>query len=178
MATHGMIRVLLLTGVLAVFTACTENKPAAPPPPPQEISSEAVGHYCGMTLHDHTGPKGQIHLKSRAAPVWFSSVRDTVAFTMLPEEAKDITAIYVNDLAIARNWEQPEAGAWVEARRAWFVVGSRRSGGMGGGEAFPFSTESAAQAFTREHGGKVLRFAELTPDFVFGSETDSLPAGR
>jgi hypothetical protein len=48
---------------------------------------------------DHPGPNGQIFIKGQAEPVWFASVRDTVAFTLLPEEPKDVTAIYVNDMA-------------------------------------------------------------------------------
>src|SRR5690606_12824106 len=107
----------------ALIGGCTQEPPK-PPPPPAEVDSEATGHYCGMLLVDHEGPKGQIHLASRSQPIWFSSVRDTIAFTRLPEEPRDITAIYVNDMARATQWEQPEPGAWVDAREAWFVIES------------------------------------------------------
>ena len=98
-----------------------------------------------MLLIDHDGPKGQIHLASREDPLWFSSVRDTIAFLRLPEEASDVTAVYVNDMAQAKSWDQPEDGAWVEAREAWFVLGSDRVGGMGAPEAVPFSAKNAAE---------------------------------
>ena len=92
-----------------------------------------------MNVLEHTGPKGQIILASRKEPVWFSSARDAISFTMLPEEPKDIRAIYVSDMAKAPNWEKPGADNWVDAQQAFFVIGSRMQGGMGGDEAVPFS---------------------------------------
>ena len=38
-----------------------------------------------MVLNDHAGPKGQIFVR-RAGPVWFSSIKQVFAYTMLPEE--------------------------------------------------------------------------------------------
>ena len=58
---------------------------------------------------------------------------------MLPEEPKDIRAIYVSDMAKAPNWDKPGATNWVDAKQASFVIGSRMKGGMGGDEAVPFS---------------------------------------
>ena len=95
-----------------------------------------------MNVLEHPGPKGQIILASRIEPVWFSSARDTFSFTMLPEEPKDIRAIYVSDMAKAPSWEQPGANNWVDAKQALFVVGSRIKGGMGADEAVPFSDRS------------------------------------
>lgn len=142
---------------------------AAAPPSPAEVHADATGHYCGMLLADHEGPKGQIHLASRSAPVWFSSVRDTIAYTRLPEEPRDIAAIYVNDMARARRWEQPEPGAWVDARQAWFVVDSDVRGGMGAPEAVPFSERAAADAFREKHSGRVVRLADIPDAYVLGS---------
>jgi copper chaperone NosL len=157
---------LLCVGA-ALAGGCTPEPPA-PPPPAMEVSAEATGHYCGMLLVDHEGPKGQIHLASRKQPVWFSSVRDTIAFTRLPEEPRDITAIYVNDMARATRWEQPEPGAWVDARQAWFVIESRMRGGMGAPEAVPFSDAAAAEAFRAKNGGRVVRLADVPESYVLG----------
>lgn len=165
----------LMAGLLlaATLTACGEQE-SVEAPPPVEVVGEVTGYYCGMLLVEHGGPKGQIHLKSRDEPVWFSSVRDTVAFTLLEEEPKDIVAIYVNDMGRATSWEQPEPGTWIEAGAAWFVVESRRMGGMGLPEAVPFGTEAAAEAFAAENGGRVVRLADISEDYVLG--TPELPA--
>ena len=122
----GFLAIVLLS--VAVI-ACDDSQEVAEVPPPLEYGGEAIGYFCGMLLTEHGGPKGQVHLQSRATPLWFSSVRDTVAFTLLEGEPKDVAAIYVNDMGKATDWQEPEPGTWVEARAAWYVIGSRRMGG-------------------------------------------------
>jgi copper chaperone NosL len=162
--------------VASLVAACDSEPTAVAPAAPVEVTDEATGHYCGMLLADHQGPKGQVHLASRDEPIWFSSVRDTIAFTRLPEEPKDITAIYVNDMGRAQSWQQPEAGTWTEAREAWYVIDSDRRGGMGAPEAVPFSEQDAAEAFRVSHGGKLVRFEDIPEGYVLGPvELDDRP---
>jgi copper chaperone NosL len=152
-----------------VVAGCSEQRSQASIGP-QKLTSDAVGHYCGMTLTEHSGPKGQIILESRKDPVWFSSARDAVSFTMLAEEAKDIRAIYVSDMAKAPTWSDPGAENWIDAHHAFFVIGSRKQGGMGAPETVPFSSRAAAETFIAEHGGKIVAFAEVPRDYVLSSE--------
>lgn len=165
--------ILLVTfaGALAL-AGCNAEKIAEAPPPPQEMTDSAIGHYCGMNVLEHTGPKGQIILASRKDPVWFSSARDAISFTLLPEEPRDIRAIYVSDMAKAPSWDKPGANNWVDARQASFVIGSRMQGGMGGDEAVPFSDKSAAERFVAENGGRVVAFAEVPKDYVLGATAE------
>jgi len=165
----------LRSGLVALFiavalTACDERSEESSVPPPQEVTDTAMGHYCGMALVEHAGPKGQIFLKSRKEPIWFSSVRDTLAFTMLPEEPKDIAGIYVNDMSRAKSWDSPGAGTWILAKDAWYVIGSKRKGGMGGDELVPFGSEQAAQDFVAENSGRIAAFTEIPRSAVLGSE--------
>lgn len=154
--------------VLAVaLSACGGQDTAAPPPAPQAVSADAVGHYCGMTLQDHAGPKGQIFVKGRAAPVWFSSIKQVFAYTLLPEEPKGLAAIYVNDMAAAGPDGAADLRVWVDARQAFYVIGSSFVGGMGAEDAMPFSDPARAQAFAQTHGGRVVRFADVPEDYVF-----------
>ena len=148
------------------------HKEAAKIPLPQRMTAEAIGHYCGMNLLEHPGPKGQIFAASLIEPVWFSSVRDTIAFTMLPDEPKDIQAIYVSDMGKASSWDKPGADNWVEARNALFVIGSRLKGGMGGDEAVPFSDRAEAEKFATENGGRIVAFDEVPRDYVLASSND------
>ncbi|WP_407178583.1 nitrous oxide reductase accessory protein NosL [Bradyrhizobium sp. STM 3562] len=158
------------------LAGCNE-KPASALPPPHKMTAEAIGHYCGMNLLEHGGPKGQILAASLIEPVWFSSVRDTIAFTMLPDEPKDIQVIYVSDMAKAPSWDKPGADNWVEARKALFVIESRAKGGMGGEEAVPFSDRAAAEKFVAENGGRVVRFADVPHDYVLGPVDERAGAG-
>lgn len=168
------MRRFAFTFILLALAAC--QKEAAEIPAPHKMTAEAVGHYCSMNLFEHPGPKGQIFAASLIEPVWFSSVRDTIAFTMLPDEPKDIQAIYISDMGKAPSWDNPGADNWVEARKALFVIGSRAKGGMGGDEAVPFSDRGAAEKFTAENGGHIVTFDQVPRDYVLASSGDKADA--
>lgn len=151
--------------VAALLAGC--DKAEVTVPPPAALSADAAGYYCGMRVTEHAGPKGQIFVAGVAAPFWFTSVRDAIAFTRLPEEPKQITAIYVNDMGGA-DWERPDDSTWIDARQAWYVVGSSRTGGMGVSELVPFSQRDDAERFAASYGGRVLPFDQIPDDSVLG----------
>lgn len=153
-----------------------DDKPAARLPSPHSLTAELIGHYCGMNVLEHPGPKGQIFVASRIDPVWFSSARDTIAFTLLPDEPRDIQAIYVSDMGKAPSWDKPGPDNWVEARKTLFVIDSRAKGGMGGDEAVPFSERAAAEKFVAENGGRIVSLSEVPREYVLGSEGAKLGA--
>jgi copper chaperone NosL len=168
---HRHLRTLAAAAfVVLPLLGCKDERLAKAPPPPIEPSAASIAHFCNMAVLDHAGPKGQIFLDGRSEPVWFSSVRDAIAFTLLPEEPKTIAAIYVNDMAKATDWRHPEPGSWVEARAAWFVLGSDYSAAMSETEAVPFSDREAAERFVRQHGGRMYRLAEVPEAYVLGWE--------
>lgn len=158
---------LLFAALLAVtaLSGCGKNEEqAAAPPPPRAVTDDAIAQFCNMAVKEHAGPKGQIFVKSRKDPYWFASVRDAFAFTMLPEEPKDIVAIYVNDMTNAADWSHP--GPWIDARKAVYVIGSKMRGGMGEAEAVPFADAAGAKSFMAEHGGKMVRFDEMPRSYI------------
>lgn len=173
-----MTRIAILGALLAALalTGCND-KQAAAPPPPLALTAEAIGHYCGMNLLEHSGPKGQIFAASLIEPVWFSSARDTIAFTMLPDEPKDILAIYVSDMGRAASWDKPGADNWIDARKALFVLDSRVRSGMGSDEAVPFSERAAAERFVAENGGRIVGFKDVPRDYVLSTGDDKAAAG-
>lgn len=160
----------------AVVTGC-DDKPALKIPPPQEVSDTAIGHFCGMALAEHPGPKGQVFVADRKAPYWFSSAREVFAFARLPEEPKAILVIYVNDMGKATDWDHPEAGTWIQADKAWYVIDSAREGGMTGAETIPFGEEARARQFAATNGGQVVRFDEMPEDYIFRA-AESAPAAH
>lgn len=165
-----MSRLPQLLAVLALALLAGCGKQEAKIPPPREATGSAVAQFCGMSLAEMEGPKGQIFVRDQANPLWFGSVRDTLAFLLLPEFPKNIVAVYVTDMAKAPNWEHPEQGAWVEARQAYYVIDSRELTAMHTAEAVPFSTEAAAKRFTAEHGGRVVRFTEIPRNYILPDE--------
>lgn len=167
-----MKRALLL---LLLLAACREETAQATDP--VALSEEAVGYFCQMNLLEHEGPKAQVHLDGLPGrPLFFSQVRDAVAYARLPEQSHPILAIWVNDMgAPGATWADPGNENWIDARTAHFVVGSARSGGMGAPELVPFSRPEDAAAFARANGGTVMGLAAI-PDAaviapVAGDET-------
>jgi copper chaperone NosL len=158
-----MYRFSLLLFV-CLIAACEKNQPVEAPPA-QTLTREANGYYCLMTVVNHHGPKGQIILSDKQQALWFTSVRDTIAFTLSPEEPKNIAAIYVNDMSDA-DWDNPGVDNWIDARKAWYVLGSKLSGGMGAAEAVPFSSKEKAIWFSTQQGGDVYAFSEIPKDYI------------
>lgn len=163
--------VILVAAV--ALAGCRDETKSSALPPPHALTADAIGNYCGMNVLEHPGPKGQILLTGWPEPVWFSSARDTFAYTFLPEEAKNIAAIYVSDMARAESWDNPGIENWIEARKASFVIGSRMRSGMGADEAVPFGDRAAAERFVAEHGGRIVGYTEVPRDYILGSGGDS-----
>lgn len=151
----------LALAALLALPACREETAAALPEP-VALTATSVGHFCQMDLLEHPGPKAQVHLEDVAAPLFFSQVRDAVAYQRMPEQSHAIVTIYVNDMSRASGWDDPGAENWIPAADAFYVVGSRRGGGMGAPELVPFSVEADAAAFAAGNGGRVLRLDAIS----------------
>lgn len=149
---------------LAFLLLACEKAPPVEVPPAQTLTREANGYYCLMTVVYHDGPKGQIILSDKKV-LWFTSVRDTIAFTLSPEEPKNIAAIYVNDMAEA-DWKKPGLDNWIDAHTAWYVLGSNKAGGMGAPETVPFSTKAKAVFFVAKHGGTIHKFDAIPKEYI------------
>jgi len=161
-----------LAGVAALMitvSACSEQQTKTELPQPVALTEESVGHYCNMTILEHTGPKAQIFLANNPHPIWFSQVRDGIAFIRSPEEQEDAVAVYVNDMGKATEWDFPGDDTWIDAEQAWFVIESRKTGGMGTPEVIPFGSKQSASVFVGENGGIVVRLAEIPDAYVLGS---------
>ncbi len=151
--------------VLMLLAACREETAALPDPVP--LTEEAVGHYCQMDLFEHPGPKAQVHLDGLPGmPLFFSQVRDAVAYQRMPEQSHTILGIYVNDMGAAPSWEDTGPTNWIPADTAYFVVGSKRAGGMGAPELVPFADPAKANAFAAENGGAVMRLTDIPDEDV------------
>jgi copper chaperone NosL len=177
---EGIVTLRIVCAFIAVVLLADCNRDAGETaiPPPVELNSDAMGVFCGMNVLEHPGPKGQIITASRIDPFWFTSVRDTVAFTLLPDQPRDIRAIYVSDMGRAPSWEEPRATNWIDARKAFFVIQSRRQGGMGAAEAVPFGDRAAAAVFAAANGGDVVTFAQIPSTYVLGSDAAGDQTGQ
>ena len=156
---------VLLCGL--VLAGCGERQTAEAPPPPHELTAAAIGYYCGMTLLEHAGPKAQIILASRSEPVWFSSARDAFSFTMLPEEPKDIRAIYVSDMAKAPSWDNP--GWQLDQRKAGLLRPGQPSQGRHGRRRDRALSDRAPRKSSPPRTAADALFAEVPREYVLSA---------
>lgn len=175
---EGRRRVLRLTAWSAVgavlgLTGCGRQGDDAVTVAAVDFGEGTVCSLDGMVLADYAGPKGQIHFAGKAEPVYFCDTVELLAELLQPEQVRKVAAVYVQDMG-KTDWERPR-GQWIDARTALYVHGSRRHGSMGPTIA-TFALEPDARKFVGEHGGTVLRFAEITPamvDLSGGAKTDT-----
>lgn len=152
------VRLALLLGA-ALLAACSER---TAPAPALSIGPDTACALDGMILQDFPGPKAQIHYE-HGAPDFFCDTRELFAILLRPEQKKRIVAVYTQDMA-KTDWAHPD-GYWVDAKAAFYVVGSTRRGSMGPTLA-SFASAADAGKFAGQYGGKVLRFDQVTLDMV------------
>jgi copper chaperone NosL len=127
---------------------------------PVEFDPATACDLDGMLLADYPGPKAQIHYLGTAAPVFFCDIVEMFATLLRPEQVRAVRTAFVQDMGRA-DWDKPR-GHWFDAKSGFYVVGSKRHGSMGPTIA-SFAAEPDAGKFAAEFGGKVLRYAEITP---------------
>ena len=148
------------------LAACKEDRADLKVPDAMVLTEESAGYYCQMAVLDHTGPKGQMHLAGYIAPIWFSQVRDGIAYIKSPEQSAEILVFYVNDMGAAASWDIPGSENWIDANDAFFVVGSDAIGSMGAPEIVPFGARADADVFAATRGGSVMLLADIPADLV------------
>ena len=171
-------RKLAVLFVLGALAGCSDSSGNQQIPLPAVLTAEAAGHYCQMIVLDHDGPKAQIHLSGFEAPLWFSQVRDGIAYVKSPEQSAQMIIMYVNDMGAADSWAEPGDNNWIDAKDAYYVVGSDAVGGMGAPELVPFAQQEQAQEFADERGGVVKRLSDISAEEVLAPvDFDNTSAG-
>jgi copper chaperone NosL len=164
------MKYLTLLCLFLSLQGCGEKAPEKTDRTPIALSDDAIGHFCGMQVSVHDGPKGQVFLKGKDEPLWFVSVRDSLAYSRMPDEKFKISTIYVSDMGKAESWDRPGDAAWVRAEDAWYAVGSSRIGGMGMAEFVPFSDKAKAEDFVATYGGTLAKIDEIKTEALLGSD--------
>ena len=130
---------------------------------PVEIDRATSCELDGMLLADYPGPKAQVRFAGQDKPSFFCDTVELFSTLLAGEQVRAVQAVYVQDMGQA-DWDAPR-GHWIDAKGAFYVVGGKRHGSMGP-TIGSFAQEADAAKFAAQYGGKVLRFAEITPAMV------------
>ncbi|WP_010461620.1 nitrous oxide reductase accessory protein NosL [Acidovorax radicis] len=150
-------------GTLTGLTGCSQADNSAQSLKPVEIDRTTSCELDGMLLADYPGPKAQVHFAGQDKPSFFCDTVELFSTLLAGEQVRAVQAMYVQDMGQA-DWNAPQ-GHWIDGKTALYVVGGKRHGSMGP-TIGSFAQEADAKKFAAEYGGKVLRFAEITPAMV------------
>jgi len=126
------------------------------------IESGDECHLCGMLITRFDGPKGELFRKETGTQVFkFCSTQDMFSYYLDPENKRNVAQILVHDMS-KMPWgnESIDDKYFIDAKTAWYVAGSEKTGAMGATLA-SFSAQQDATAFAKEFGGQVLSFKEI-----------------
>lgn len=157
--TIPCLRLLPCLAALLVLAGCGAE---APPATARDIGAGTVCSLDGMQLGDFPGPKGQIQYAGGEIEHFCDTV-ELVSMIVAPESRRHVNAAFTQDMA-RTDWDAPR-GQWIDARTAYFVVGSDARGSMGPTFA-TFARREDAAAFAQAHGGEVLMLADITPEMA------------
>ena len=148
---------------LALLGGCSQADNSAQALVPVEIDRATSCELDGMLLADYPGPKAQVRFAGQDKPSFFCDTVELFSTLLAGEQVRAVQAIYVQDMGQA-DWNAPQ-GHWIDGKTAIYVVGGKRHGSMGP-TIGSFAQEADAKKFAAEYGGKMLRFAEITPAMV------------
>jgi copper chaperone NosL len=115
---------------------------------------------CGMIIADYAGPHAQIVWKN-GRHSFYCDLFEIMPDILNNAESERIGAIYVQK-------GFPKKGTlsgWVNAKKAIYVVNSRKLGSMGISYV-PFKYIKNARTFQRKNGGKILRFSQINNEVL------------
>ena len=150
---------ILLLSVGLVLAACSKEPEQVSARQAQAIHSGEECHLCGMIITNFPGPKGELYIKTSDKVKKFCSTRDMFSFLLDPEYKKQVKEVYVHDMSKS-HWDKPDDSYFIDARNAFFVVGSSKTGAMGKTLA-SFSQKQDAEKFAQAFGGKVNTFEQI-----------------
>ncbi len=147
------------------ITGCSDaEQQVLAKPDPVHFESGDECHVCGMAISNFPGPKGQAFTEREQNVRKFCSTKDMLAWFLQPENENRDHTLYVHDMA-QTEWEHPEDTHLIDAREAFYVAGSTRTGAMGPTLA-SFASQSSANDFAAKYGGQVIAFADITLDHL------------
>lgn len=156
-----LVSFIILFSSFTILTACSPGK--AKLPPPRKVTSTTTSKLCGMFLKQYPGPESQIIYRN-GKTYFFCDTVELFEWIHLKSVAVRVPLVmYVQDMA-HNSWEHPDDN-FINAKNAYYVIGSKRMGCMGP-TFVSFSNRTAAGKFIEKYGGKIYKFNEITVKMI------------
>ena len=135
---------------------------AAKEGPAITVPEKAKCPVCGMFVAKY--PKWAASLTRAEGEVfYFDGVKDLMKFVFDPQAYHVAGKVQDSDTILVTDFYNLGA---IDARQAFYVVGSNIYGPMGN-ELIPFATRAQAEVFLKDHSGdQVVTYSEITPELV------------
>lgn len=140
-----------------LLTACDKAVESSFSDAPVAFHPNDECHVCGMVINEFPGPKGQV--VERGGVKKFCSTAEMLGWWLQPENHHDSAKLYVHDMGRS-HWDTPDDRHLIDARTAFYVIGTGLKGAMGVVLA-SFADEAKAQKVATDSGGRVLRFDQI-----------------
>ena len=157
-------RCFFLILITSFIFSCGQPQEAQTSQQPVIIESGDECHLCGMIITRFPGPKGEAFIGNQSTVRKFCSTQDLFAWFLQPENKPNTKQIFVHDMT-QTDWDKPDDTKLIDARKAFYVIGSSRQGSMGKTLA-SFETIEAANDFGNQWGGKIIKFKEITTELL------------
>ncbi len=123
-----------------------------------KVPNGAKCPVCGMFVYKY--PKWAAHMVVNGKDFYFDGVKDMLKYYFFDKDFKydrnKISKVEVRDYYTLES---------LNATKAFYVIGSKIYGPMGN-ELIPFKTQKEAENFINDHGGRVIKFDQTTPQMV------------
>lgn len=162
---YTALRWALLTTAFLLLAACA-NSTGQQHQRAVAIEPGDTCAVCGMYIEHHPGPRGEAYVRGSVEPLKFGSTRDFFAYVTQPDVTGQLGRVFVQDTARI-DWDHPSSSAdtFIDARHAYYVAWQPLAGAMGPTLA-SFARRADARAFIARHGGRMLRFEQITPELI------------
>jgi copper chaperone NosL len=151
--------IVTVTILFLVFSV--QGSIAAGPKAGEGVNQESRCPVCGMFVAKYPQWLTQVNMSDGSAEV-FDGVKDMMAYYFSPQQFGAAKGITVGEISVRTYYSQ----AWVDGKKAMFVIGSDVYGPMGH-ELIPFDNQAEAESFLKDHhGSKMYSFSEITPELI------------
>lgn len=123
------------------------------------LPKEARCPVCGMAISLY--PKWSSMMTVADKKFYFDGVKDMMKY-YLDRATFHYDRSRISHIVVREFYHLKE----VDARKAWYVIGSDIKGPMGN-ELIPFQSEKEAKTFMQDHhGNKIIRFEDISPALI------------